>query len=398
MINVIYFQRCLFVILGVVFLLANNAFADENIVAVQSRLAPNDILKEIAPFVGEDTVMVCYFDCAAMNKLHKFSSIVQGAIDLNDDIIGSNVKNTLKSLNDLLKSMEAKDNKEYFSSLLDNDITHFYIVFNIQYLRVGAFYVFPSVGNNAKKITAIKDSFIGQNETKSIWSCTKDDYFIVGGNSSVIASISGWFFAPYAISEMSSLASSLTDETSYWLDKGRIVDEKAKMEHINEVFKKYKQKALPVLRSAFDELKDSNAIKLVLLANDITIAKEFLWAKKMRDIDSYVSLDFIRTSRNYITLSLDTNTPNIKIRIKTDSVEKSKIFHQYLTVAIRGIINNYFRQVSRRGYDDEDKNEWTKFLMYFIPEVHNDTLQINIDEQFFNKLKLPNTNKTQVGL
>lgn len=382
----IYCQRYLFVVLGIIFVLANNTFAGENI---QSKLTPDEIVHEIAPFVDECTVLVCYIDCAAMNELHKFSTVIKRATNLSDDVIGLSVKNVLKQIDDALKSMETKDGKGYFSCLLDNDITHFYIIFNIQYLRVGAFYVIPSVGNNAKKIKAGNDFFIGQNrERNAAWTCTKDDYLIIGGRNSVLTFISTWFSLPDTI-EMSSLASCLTDEVCYWADKERIVDEKAKMEHINEVFRKYKQKNLPVLQSAFNELKDSNAIKLVLLANDSTIAKEFLWAKKMREIDSLVSLNFIRASRNYITLSLDTNMPNIKIRIKIDSIENSKTFQQYLTLIICGITNNHFRQVSRRGYNDDKtkKDEWLKFLMYFIPKVRNDTLTTDIDEHFFDKLK-----------
>jgi hypothetical protein len=111
----------------------------------------------------------------------------------------------------------------------------------------------------------------------------------------------------------------------------------------------------------------------------------------MKNMDSFASLDFVRTSRNYITLSLNTNEPQIKIRIKTSSVEKSKIFRQYLTLIIRGIVNNNIRNISRDGYDQNNiGKEWIKFFMYLIPEVRDDTLETNIDEHFFNKLSNKN--------
>jgi hypothetical protein len=357
----IFVTKSIFFILGFYVLFMNvNLSANEKNIKLQTPPTTDEILKEIEPFVDNGTVLVCYIDCAAMNEINKLSIITKSALNLNDNIIGTNVKNTLKQINLILDNMEVKNNSGYFSNLLDCDITHFYIVFNIKYKLLGAFYVIPSIGNDGKKIVAAKKFFHVKDKkeiskTTLTWIHTKDNYLIVGGSTDVVLMyFSHWFVLPAMMPEgFSSIASHYTDEFKYLMENECLTTEKSFSKYRNDIFKNYKPQYIPSLRLAFDDLKNDNAIKLILLVNDITTAEEFLWSKKMNTIREQVTLDFVRKSRKYVILSIDTNSPCIKIRVKTDSVEKSKKFQQYLIGQVQAKVAH--QSASESGAPD-DKN------------------------------------------
>ncbi|MDR2642509.1 MAG: hypothetical protein LBC74_06920 [Planctomycetaceae bacterium] len=143
----------LFAIFLISVLLNNNIgmFAAEENISSRTVMTANKIEAEIAPFVDEYTVLVCYVGCVAINKLHKLSAICTNTTKASDDLVGLRIKNVLKQLTDYWRVIETKQQKGYFSQLLESNIDHFYIVFNLKYLHLGAFYVAHSVGDDVKK-------------------------------------------------------------------------------------------------------------------------------------------------------------------------------------------------------------------------------------------------------
>jgi hypothetical protein len=365
-------------------LLANITFADEKIATSQSKLTPNEIVKEIAPFVDEDTVLVCYVNCAAMNNLHKLSTICSSVIK-TDDIVGLRVKNILKQMNDYWQSIEKKQQKGYFSELLESNIDHFYIIFNLKYLHLGAFYVVPSVNGDMNKIKIVKNFFDVQDKKDALtWTLVKDNYLIVGGKNIALSYMTGWFRSQERMGTIYSFASLLTDDCCQSL--GRI----SNVDYRKDIFKNYTSKNIPILKNALKELESSNAIKVIILNTGTSAANEFLWCKNMKAPINEITLDFICTSRKYIVFGVDTDFPSIKICIQTDSHEKSENFRHYLTTIIHASCNNYFElpAVANNDYEERiaDKEEWTKFIMLFIPPIINDKLEININDNFFQTI------------
>jgi nicotinamide riboside kinase len=384
-------------LLSVIFLVGilsvNNIglFAEEKTSSGQAAMTADKISAEIAPFVDDDTVFVCYVDCVTANSLHKLSAICTNLIEADNNTVGLRVKNVLKQVDDYWRHVESKQQKGNFSQLLESNINHFYFVYNLKYLHLGAFYVVPSVGEDKEKITVVEKFFGVQNdENTSTWSLTKDDYLIIGGKNIVLRYITGWFRYQEGLGSIYSFASIMTDDFRYVTGGMSSAGKVSNIEHRKKLFKNYPSKNTPELQNALNELEDSNAIKIIIFNTDTSAANEFLWCKNMKAPLNQTSLDFVCTSRKYIVLGVNTELPCIKICIQTDSKKKSESFRQYLTTIIREVGNNYFELPAFIGQDYEekivDKEEWTRFLMLLFPEIKNDKLEVNINDKFFHKI------------
>jgi hypothetical protein len=344
------------------------------------------IANEIAPFVDEDTALICYIDCEAMNNLHKLSVIFDEATDDRCNAVGASVKQVLLAIKTTLQTLKSQPNKHPFTPLLDAGINRMYIVLNMKYLHVGAFYVIPLAGRDDKKISVIEKFFqIDNKKNSQTWITTKDDFVIIGGNNMILSNINFCFeFLP---SETISLTSMLTDSYRYKLD------EKFQSEYRANMFKNFHSQKSEMLLTAIREIESCDAIKLIFLYTDSIVANEFLWTKKMKPPVNQTALQFLSTSRTYAVLGIDTNTACIQLTIQTSSVENANKTSQYILTIMQALISNYFELPSIHHLDYDrlmsDKNEWTKFIMLIMPRVEGNKLKTVIDQNFFKKLITP---------
>ena len=373
-------------------------------------ISTQKIVDEISPFIDEDTAIICYVNLIAMRNSHKFVDVAERLAKVES--FHERVRYYFTTLRKIIEKKNAekflKELLEECSTLIENNITHMYIILNMRDLKFGAYFVIPNVQKNSDKAKSIErffstkkdiDEHLLVSNRQEIWSLYEKNYMIVGGQNSVLSEIAAIYFGEEQIIQML-LIPQLANATCGYNN----LAPHDRKEYINKRFKNFKSSINKNFQRGIEDVNDCNFIKSVFLFPDSVVAWEFRYLKKMDAPFNQVTFDFLKTSRDYVALGVDTEQPKIKLTIQCNSHDDAIKFKKFIDDVWWSIVNNYFIFFFSHNIQWKDKDspkpmlpsDWADFIVSLLPNPRGNKLITVIDQNYkHHTIKDNEQNKAQ---
>jgi hypothetical protein len=365
-----------------------------------------NIVEEISPFIDDDTAIVCYVDLTAIQNVQRLIEIPDRLIEIDE--LPPFCRQYLSSVKNVMLAPKAVTGSlELLTPLLENKVTHLYIILNMKDMKFGPYFVIPGVNEYTTRARDI-ERFFGvlsqsayENSSKksdNVWAVYCKNCMIVGGSNFILSSINLIYNRPFEEYTTMMLFPQL--ESSFcgfynlsFEDRKRNI--KARFDNFNA------NKSVNFIRG-LNELRDCNLIKSVFLFPDAIASWELVRLKKMESPFNETNFNFLQTSREFVAVGISTIQPKIKLVAQCPSKETAFELKQLIDGVWWNIFNNYCTYFEKKvpHYNNEKSataSEWADLLIDFLPRQINDRLVLEIDKNFNFEKTVPKSDNSQLN-